>query len=98
MYLFVIDTYLCPRIKRSTPLYGYKCVQPQRVWFFEDIWVRNRVLVILLLHFSLEFGMFSVFKRSYAFIIIDIRPAIMQAIVDKTGDQVSSNIMIDIGN
>ena len=23
MYLFVIDTYLCPRIERSTPLYGY---------------------------------------------------------------------------
>ena len=37
MYLFVIDTYLCPRIERSTPLNGYKCVQPRRVWFFEDI-------------------------------------------------------------
>ena len=37
MYLFVIDTYLCPIIERSTPLNGYKCVQPRRVWFFEDI-------------------------------------------------------------
>ena len=36
MYLFVIGTYLCPRIERSTPLYGCKCVQPQRVWFFAD--------------------------------------------------------------
>ena len=62
--------------------------------------MRNRVLVILFLnwawflHFSLEFGMFSVFKRSYVFIIIDISKTSHQTIADKAGDQGSSNIMI----
>ena len=66
---------------------GYKCVQPQRVWAFEDISVRKRVLIILFsnwawfLHFSLEFGMFSVFKRSYVFITLDIRPTIRQQLI-----------------
>ena len=35
MYLFLIDTYLFLRIERSTPLYGYKCVQPKRVYLCE---------------------------------------------------------------
>ena len=97
MYLFVIDTYLCPRIGRSTPLFGYKCVQPQRVWFFEDNLMRNRVLVILFsnwawfLHFSLEFGM-SVFSKE-ATIYYRYKTS-NQTIVDKAGDQGSSNIMI----
>ena len=100
MYLFVILSCDSAQGEKGTPIYGYRYVQPERVCFFlrhlgqkQSIQFGHFGLKLgMVLHFSLAFGMFSLFKRSQFFIIID--KTRNQTIVDKAGDPGISNFMI----